>query len=575
MEMILIPGFESLLGKSEYTYEEIVKDFPSAELVALVIMLNNELSASYTKEENQQRVRNIISYRFTKKQLELLNKLYADFTVRTLGAYKQTVFGKRYLIAMILKELNRNAKCAFQDTSPQQEYNLLMAYLMVVDEVNSIDSILLKDARTHSADPLFVYRLLWPTQLHQYQFNENPNFPFELFKLFCLLKYTLDNFKPYLKEYLQGLGFPTVGTFLHSSYQVGNVTTLESDGMMKKLHYIMPTDGTDRRHLEAMSINALMGTGKRISLSDIKRCPLFHVSGKGYLIIDHDILLKKLYKGPLFELHRNTRLRENMTFKSYYTTISKEVVELLCFKSVIESLRTDTHDIIHFDNGADGVPDGYRREGDSVFVFECKAATMPDVLPENPNFDDLKTYIDNRLIANDKGKPKGIAQLAQQIGKLLKGEFEFDQQYWRETRSRTVAIYPILCIDEFYFTLPGVNHYLNEKFQELVAPLRSPNVVIYPVTVINLSLLFEMIFYGGNFAVLEGFIKKYWEMLSERKHLADTYPTHSGLFLKKYASFMEIYHTVLAKELGERLEAGYAKMEAMIPINQSELNEIL
>ena len=99
MRMILIPGYRAIFSQPTQSYEELLADFPSDVLIALLIMLNNELSAPHPGKENQQRLRGIVGRRFSAQQRDDLNLAFYRFRQESGGAYGQEVFGRRYLIA--------------------------------------------------------------------------------------------------------------------------------------------------------------------------------------------------------------------------------------------------------------------------------------------------------------------------------------------------------------------------------------------------------------------------------------------------------------------------------------------
>ena len=105
MKMILVPGYRELFGEPTTTYEDLVKKIPSDAVISVLISLNNELNVPLPEEKNQERLRNLISERFSKENARRLNEAYYKFIRNTKGAYTKDVFGRRYLLEMILKEL--------------------------------------------------------------------------------------------------------------------------------------------------------------------------------------------------------------------------------------------------------------------------------------------------------------------------------------------------------------------------------------------------------------------------------------------------------------------------------------
>src|SRR5690606_24932629 len=116
----------------------------------------------------------------------------------------------------------------------------------------------------------YEYRLIWTTLINQYEFSQDVNIGFELFKLLCFFKYSLTNYRPYLREYINGLGFKSLSHYLGSFAQLASITLNyhpERDFLM--LNMIVPGRGIDDTHLRKLTINSIIGT-KSIQLFDLR-----------------------------------------------------------------------------------------------------------------------------------------------------------------------------------------------------------------------------------------------------------------------------------------------------------------
>lgn len=567
MHMVLIPGYRELFGTPPLSYEEFVQDLPSEVVISLAIMLNNELNAPLPTIENQNRLRQLMSWRFPDPMLGRLNAAFALFREKTNGTYDGYVFGRRYLVAMIIKELKRNAVFEFKDTSPQQEYNFLMAYLLTVDEVNEQDRLILDIERKHKGEPLFEYRMLWTPNINQFQFNDNANVVFELFKLLSFSSYAFEHYREYFKVYLNQLHFDSVGMFMGSFYQVA-MATLHYDGneALSKLAYIKPNE-VDEEHLASLTINQVMGN-ENVSLGDLKRMPLFQHPQNGYMVIDGNMYHKKMYKGPYFDLFKSTELSKQINFNTYSSAIAKEVMEGICFQSIVKPLHNSKYDVLRFDDDSDNVPDGYFRRNNDVFLIEFKAYLFPEGLPENPDFDAIKKYIDERFIANEKGKGKGIGQIVNQVDLLFKGGYEFDKYFKDHLAGKQVSVYPVICFDEFHFTMPGINQYLNNAFNEAIDQMDIGKLIIKPVTLISLEVMFDICMRGGTFKILQEYIDRYWKIIKDRKRKYAKMDT-AETFLDSFISFDELYYTILCTPTkDENIKSKiYPKLNAILGVS--------
>ena len=574
MELAAIPGYKDLFGTPTITYDELLQNLPSHLVISVLISINAELNAPIPAEENQDRIRQLISFNFSREQLWGLDSAFRRYN-QIDSSYDKTVFGRRYLIAMILKELNRNFDCEFDEKFIRTEYNFLMAYFLIVDEINEVTHKLSFEAFEKTSEPNGNYRLLWTPLINQYNFSHTTDTPYELSKLLCFSKYTIENLKPFLKEYLISLGFDNLSSFVNSLYQLSTATLhYDKKDPLSKFSRIVPMKGIDDNHLKQLSINSLIGGVDLIQLSDIKKKPLFRNSKEEYLIIDNDIYNQKLYYGPFFDLYYQTKMKNSMNFNSYSTEISKNVLEGIFFKSIMKSLRVSKHDIINFDEeNADYAPDCYYRYNKTIFLFEFKANIFADKLISNPSFDEIKAYIDERFIKNKNGKPKGITQLWQHIKLLNENKFIFDEKLNANLNKGKYTIYPIVCYTDNTFSMPGINEYLNDEFANLNSNNFSKRLLIKNVTLINIELLFDFIAHNGNIKKLENLIERYWDILKNRKQKFHK-DQKVNSYLTSKSSFADMY-SLLVRQIYKNPSSGLKvdKLKDILGITQAQLDE--
>lgn len=535
-----------------------------------MIMLNNELNAPLPNEVNQRRLRDIISFRFTDAQLKDLNLSFESYRNNSKFEYTNDVFGRRYLLEVILKELNNYRLVDNYQDNPKHEYDLLMAYLLVVDEVNATDQLLLEEAEKHKGDSLLNYRMLWTPSISQYEYNEDASAAFEIYRMLAFSKYALIEHKAYLKEYLNYLGFESISQYLGSIKQVTNATLgYQKDDVFKKLTYIRPIPGINPAHLKNWSINSLIGK-KLITIDEIRKRPLFETEHGDFMAIDEAIYRKKPYKGPLFELYYSTALRNSMSFETYSSRIAMEVMEKSVFQSIMKVLSKRKSDILWFDDTTDNIPDCYYRHNKDILLVEFKGYLFPATLSANPNFDAIKKYIDNRFIENEQGNPKGISQIINQIRLLSQKYFNFDPVFNNKIISNKAAIYPIIVHTEFHFTMPGINEYLNDIYISKVAPAITQVFRLKPVTAIGLDTLFDYAVRGGTMQSLIQLLDRYQNILANRKTF---YNKNGGTdnYLRAKSSFDEIYNSIFFSEMQKSAISSKSLM-GMLQITQTDID---
>lgn len=571
MQPTLVIGYNTFFGELDETYEDLIKDLPSHLVIKLCVILNNELSAPIDSGEIQKRLISLVSQRFTPEQNAALNKVAYRFYIDSDEKYTGYVFGRRYLIAMLLKELNNYRDFNSDEESPILEYNFLKSYLLIVDEVNKADNDLFDSIKMVEEDPLSLvedvintdndltnstnpvgddpfslYKILWTPFISQFEFSEKTDIGFETFKLAAFLEYSLRKFRPYLIEYLIGLGFKTIGN-LHASFKHLNLMTQRyaPNDIFTKLVYTNIGEGQNDEHLRKQSINQIIGREEPITLFDIKKYPLYLNADKGYTFIDGDIYNKKIYKGAFFDLYRETSLKNELKFVPYSGDISKNVLESKCLQIVLRLLNKSVRDLLYFDDGTESIPDGYLRSGNKIFLFEFKANIISDNLTSNPNFDKIKEFIDTRL----GSKKKGVGQLIQQIKDLLDNKFVFDKGLKYLLDRKKLIVYPIICHIEHTFALPGINKYLDDKFQEQLSPDQRNKLEIKPTTVIDLQVLFDFTRSGKELKDFEVLLNRYHKIVDQRRKKLNKKRSKQTTFLRAYMSFDELYHSLYLKEI--------------------------
>lgn len=535
-----VPGYKDLFPNGNKTYKHFVQKVPSDIIIRVFIALNNELNTDEETYRLQKRIYQAWTKRFSSKQLNELNNALTRFSRKTGNRFYGMIFGRRYLLEVILKELNNYRDCPDYQDDPMDEYDHFKAYLIAVDEVNKRDHNLINFGTLKKEDPFWQYRILWPPMLIQWEWNEKNNIIYETFKLLCFFKYANSTYSEYVKEYLHSLNFKSVAQLIGSFQSVNKSTSLDDkEAMLRKLVYIKPEG--DVEHLKQQSINQRVGQGA-VTVSDIRKYPLYSTR-RGYMVIDPCTYIKKNFRGPFFELFHKTSLNQKEKFNTYSTNVSDEL-ERSCLVPVLKLLAGSTVTVIHFDDGSRNVPDGYIRVGNKIFLFEYKAYFFPEKLTNNPDYNEIKKYIDERFIKSDKGKSKGIRQLRTQIEIINRNGFDFDRL---NDTNEEIAIYPILVHQDFQFSIPGVNEYLNEVFSQEMPDLKL-NFKVKPIVVANLEVILDMAICMKDSLYLGSCIDKYLDFNTQGK-IRYKQTAKMDDFLNAHASFDELYLTKMAEKL--------------------------
>jgi len=574
----LIPGYQDLFGARDISYHDLLRNISSDTVIMLLISLNAELNSDESHQANQKRLLEVVTLRYTATQISDLKTRLANFKAKTQG-YDGTLFGRRYLLSMILKELERKNENSIDQNDPMHEYNFLLAYLIIVDEVNEKDHTLLDEAKKYTLPIMPVMPLLWASNINQYEYNDRTNLAFEFYKLLSFCKYAYDNHKAFLKELINRYKFSNISQFIGSFNQVVKSTmTYQPNEFLRKLYFIVPKKEIDYSHLNSQCINNIIDLNKS-SVADLKKFPLYKTQERGIMVIDEDMYRKKVYRGPLFELNKETGLSNKMKFEDYKTEVSKKCFEEILFKGIVRQLMNEPS-IVHFDSGNSiGEPDIYYRVGNDIFLVEFKDYLFPDTLITGTSFGAYKKYINERFLSSDRAKSKGVSQLTNCINNLFSKKYEFDSDLNEKIDKRErINVYPFICHTDFIFSMPGLNEYLNHLFVKQLREKKCSYDGVNKITLINLDALFDLALRGGDFAKLLSFVRRYYDKINLMREKASASLSIDD-FVPSTASFDEWYITRFRSEMIDKGELTNndrtSRMSSIIGISQEQLDEIL
>jgi hypothetical protein len=341
---------------------------------------------------------------------------------------------------------------------------------------------------------------------------------------------------------------------------------------LPSLKYYHPLPGVDDSHLKASAIN--LNVTANAKTSDLRKFPMFFRPEKGYTVIDQGFYFKKIYRGTQFDLRSNSDLA-SVDGGKYNSDIAEYVLEKRCFKSILNTFKTSDREQLQFDDKTDNSPDGFHSYKRQSILWEFKGYMVPDKLLEKPSFDTFKTYIDERLVQNSDGKRKGVSQLAHLIDLMAKGEASWYRPTEPAKRGKKQQLFPVLSFDDYYFTMPGINQYLNDIFQGKLTDGTRREFDIMPVTLINLDLLFFLSIRKSNFREINDYITRYWNIIRGRKRKHQKSGQVADL-LPSMASFDEIFHTIMIENIQGRLPVNpMTELLRLGDITQEKLDEEL
>lgn len=225
----------------------------------------------------------------------------------------------------------------------------------------------------------------------------------------------------------------------------------------------------------------------------------FYSYREGALILDFDFFRVLAETSLIHHLYHTTSLRENPTLKTYNAylgMLGKKFFEEYLLVQLIRKLFTHQSDKVYTDKDDPGNPDILlTQDHEDIFVIEIKSTSVHASTLVQANAAGLQEYLENnyaRAKLTKREKSKGIYQLKRNLNKLSAQGNEYN-------------VYPVIVYTEPVLDIAGVNTFLQNKMDEILAETEMPNLKIHSLTLINLNF----------------FIKYYLQLKSDRHFLKE------------------------------------------------------
>jgi hypothetical protein len=534
-----VPSYGHLF-QDKIGYPTLLNGLSQESVITICIALINELSINEEKYSLQKRIYSELSVTFSPEEKAATDSALTAFW-KTINMDFGVLFHRSYLLKMILRELNSFR--AFDDSEEiPKEFAFFKAYMHLVTDINREQAQKI-DFKNLSDDKMErTLEFLWKPTISIYEFNEKPNLPFELFRLMTFLNFARENYHEALGEYLQINHQKSIGNLLHSFNQVNKTAmAVDANARLKRLAYLNPDPNVDTTHLERQAINKV--TKSEYTIADLKAYPLYLTSKRGYMVIDPDYYMRKNYYGPFFEIRNQTSLKDKISFNSYSSQVS-QALEANCFRPIFTMLCEGLNGKLKTDDRSPNAPDGYFRIGKLIFVFEYKASIFHEALSQTTDIKKISAFIDQKFVSSE-GSQKGITQLEQKLTVLASGGYEDDKLTFNDDEEK-YRVYPVIVHHDFYFSLPGVNNYLQSKFN--ISDVGNKNLEVMPLLIMNLVIMYELLTKNINITILDRMFVDYYNFLSDKKKkLHSELGDKTNIFLEANMSFDEYFNQYILK----------------------------
>ena len=272
---------------------------------------------------------------------------------------------------------------------------------------------------------------------------------------------------------------------------------------------------SSQKDTEFLTNWAVSSAGEGFDFINIRANPLYKIEENEYRILFPLFMCESLYNGLYFKLNKiNSGLdkpNKQKNFRQFYTSnFSEKYLLNTVLRQLFENKYVQCSGEQLDEDGISGAPDYYIRNGNKVFLFECKDVLVNGNVKSAVDYLELEKAIKEKFYKTDKA-PKAIVQQINCIEKLQNKEHVYDKRL-NPTKAK---YYPILITHYRMFDCPGFNKVLLEIFNSEIEQRNLSSDNIFPLTVINIDdLINYKSFFKNNLQELEQTIIDYHKYTS-------------------------------------------------------------
>tara|TARA_R110001592_G_scaffold111265_2_gene308174 strand:- start:1326 stop:3032 length:1707 start_codon:yes stop_codon:yes gene_type:complete len=255
---------------------------------------------------------------------------------------------------------------------------------------------------------------------------------------------------------------------------------------------------------------------------NLKKRPIIKLNENDYLILDFEFLLNKFFTSLYHDLLNHSKSKFGNKFSQDYNSLFIEDVLLHnTFKCAFGNSYIKHSEIEIKQHNVKGIqslglPDYYIRNGNKVFLFECKNSFISHANKIDLNTEALLEEIETKFYRiseseSNKKKDKAIKQLVKYILNLHQNKYAFFDNI---KNTNNIVFYPILLVTDYTLCSLGFNKLLNTYFEKEIESINHQlKGKIKPLTIIHID---DFLFHRDRLKKLDGIIIKYHNYLKNR-----------------------------------------------------------
>lgn len=482
-------SYSQLYKDKKDTIEMLVKDLPTCESIVWLSFLVHR-KVSLTVDQTEIHIMAPLLFQFNSDLQHRITDFIGERTFPT-----DQFFDLQSLLKTIEYLLQHHNSCR-RELSMDDKSNLFKAYLIVCDDYLIQKEEVNQDG-TYSADDMLKFYMPFELRMNTVLGIKLSLIELVKSKLFLVDFASNDQrFSSYIDAYIRGKHCESASKYILMLFSLSSELICN-----EKKTNIIKIDLSDSATMCSFLDNFCINVPDNIDEVNIQEKPLYKVANNTYCFLYIKFFVNKFFHSLLFDLAKeleNQGLIDTKKTPAYVQIkqlVGQKFTEQYLFYKVIDRILADKRyekktgeDMTKI---SDGLPDFYANKGQRVFLFEFKDIQLNRKVVTSGDYDTIIKAVENELVKNEKGRPKGITQLANDIDKHL-----FDI-VGKERVSEKLQVYPILVYSDSSFDIEGFNYYLNNRFHEIIRNRNIPsNIHVKDVLMVNIDtlIMFEKAF---------------------------------------------------------------------------------
>ena len=410
---------------------------------------------------------------------------------------------------MLLPSLLLEKKISIEKDNYNPE-NLFKIYLLVNDEIANREKIFFSKYFSRNRTEESEIRLHLYLGLNQHIINQelsNRKLWVEALKFIQYEKWIVNdvNIEQTLNKYLNRFNVNSLYELFTIIFEIGKVALQ---------HHKFKVENQDKKYcyLDYIS-NQKISTDEWNELAELIKNPLFKMKNGDFLIIDFYFILNKFYTGIYHDFLQFT----NSNYVNFHQIYNTEFVEKYLLKNAIKSvfgnnylqfseLKIKSYKTKNIENLA--LPDYYIRNGNKVFIFECKNSLLSFNSKLDLKFEGVENDFKIKYYKNGN-KNKAAKQLLNFINLSNDNKYSF---FDKSSKIKNLVHYPIIITTDDTLTSLSFNCLLNEFIQDDLKLMDKKLMNrIKPITIIHINDLLYRTTYLKKLDVLIDSYYRYYD----------------------------------------------------------------